>query len=290
MYSLLNSALLGSVERCLRRFRNPKILKKSPKLLQKSSLLRRFSHGRLLTNQILETGHRNEFFNEDHSDSEMYDDSDNEEDDYMERVFHEKGQKIRDTFYHSDNSEDSDDSEDEAMVEMDIEMLEEDLKRMGEVFEMHGKAMSENERRDFKRKFDAKKMQLGALEEMLETRHMMEEEEEMQRAQEEMEMLEEDLDRIKLIFETNSEALSENEIRDLEENYLMKKRQLIELQTFGNLREMDGKEEMEDLDNMNGERSALEQPVDLLQKHIGDHELGLVFRPPTRWTQRGEPD
>ena len=112
----------------------------------------------------------------------------------------------------------------------------------------------------------------------------------MQRAQEEMEMLEEDLDRIKLIFETNSEALSENEIRDLEENYLMKKRQLIELQTFGNLREMDGKEEMEDLDNMNGERSALEQPVDLLQKHIGDHELGLVFRPPTRWTQRGEPD
>ena len=47
-------------------------------------------------------------------------------------------------------------------------------------------------------------------------------------------------------------------------------------------------EEEERMDNMNEmlgvQRSDLEhQPEDLLQKHIGDHELGLVFRPPTRY-------
>ena len=250
----------------------------------------------LTSGQILQRVRRNESFNEGHSDSEVSDDSDFEEDDpdrnYMERVFYGKEQKVQETFYHSDNSEDSDsdDSEDEAMVEMEIEVLEEDLKRMGKFLEMHGKTMGEQERRDFKHKFDKKKMQLEALEEMQETRHMMEEEEEMKRGQEEMEMLEEDLKRIEHIFETNGKSMSENEIQDLEENYQMKKRQLMELEeTFGNLGEMGQMEEMEEMDereynmnSMDGDRSDLEQPVDLLQKHIGDHELGLVFRQPTR--------
>ena len=247
----------------------------------------------LTSGQILRTVRRNESFK---------DDSDFEEDDpdrnYMERVFYGKGQKIGETFYHSDNSEDSDsdDSEDEAMVEMEIEMLEEDLKRMGKFLEMHGKTMGEKERRDFKHKFDQKKMQLEALEEMQETRHMMEQEEEMNRGQEEMEMLEEDLKRIEHIFETNGKSMSENEIQDLEENYQMKKRQLMELEDqlerVGNLGEMGQMEEMDEMDemdereynmnSMDGDRSDLEQPVDLLQKHIQDHELDLVFRQPTR--------
>ena len=243
----------------------------------------------LTTGQILQRVRRNEI-------SEVSDDSDFEEDDpdrnYMERVFYGKEQKVQETFYHSDNSEDSDsdDSEDEAMVEMEIEVLEEDLKRMGKFLEMHGKTMGEQERRDFKHKFDQKKMQLEALEEMQETRHMMEQEEEMNRGQEEMEMLEEDLKRLEHIFETNGKSMSENEIQDLEENYQMKKRQLMELEeTFGNLGEMGQMEEMEEMDereynmnSMDGDRSDLEQPVDLLEKHIGEHELGLVFRQPTR--------
>ena len=243
----------------------------------------------LTTGQILQRVRRNEI-------SEVSDDSDFEEDDpdrnYMERVFYGKEQKVQETFYHSDNSEDSDsdDSEDEAMVEMEIEVLEEDLKRMGKFLEMHGKTMGEQERRDFKHKFDQKKMQLEALEEMQETRHMMEQEEEMNRGQEEMEMLEEDLKRLEHIFETNGKSMSENEIQDLEENYQMKKRQLMELEeTFGNLGEMGQMEEMEEMDereynmnSMDGDRSDLEQPVDLLEKHIGEHELDLVFRQPTR--------
>ena len=82
----------------------------------------------------------------------------------------------------------------------------------------------------------------------------------------------------------------------------MKKRQLMELEEelaiemgrvgnlgeMGQMEEMDERERMEyNMNSMDGvggrERSDLEQPVDLLQKHIGDHDLGLVFRPPTRY-------
>ena len=270
--------------------------------------------------------HKRKHFDEDFSDFELSDeDSDFEEDDperiYTKRAFYEKERKVGETFHHSDDSEESDDSEDEDKMEMEIEMLDEDLKRMKKVFEMHGKTMDENERKDFKQQIDMKKMQQGALEEMLETRYIMENEE-MKRAQQ-MDLLEEDLKEMEDIFEMHGKAMSENEIQNLEQKYELHKRQLMELQEDimeeeGNVREMERfqgmetlgelgekgvmevmedmdererMEYMEYLDNMNtmngmvGDRegSDFEQPVDLLQKHIGDHDLGLVFRPPTRF-------
>ena len=268
------------------------------------------------------------YFDEDHSDFELSDeDSDFEEDDpernYTEREVHEKGQKFKETFYHPDDSQDSDDSEDsedEERMEMEIEMLEEELKRMEKIFELHGKDMDKNEIRDFRQRFVMKKRQLGALEQMLETKYMMEkEEEEEKKREQEMDLLEEDLKRMGETFERHGRFMDEIEIQDFKQKYSMKKSQLMELEemlemrgmmeeegkemksrvvmeNFGQSREIDVMEEMEMmeerelmeyLDNMNEmedmERFDLEPPVDLLQKHIGDHELGLVFRPPTRY-------
>ena len=345
--SLLKSALVSSVERSLRRIRNPKILKRFSRLPQRpSKMFRRASFSGRVTKTFsasLPAGQhlkakmtrgdvlrKKKYFDEDHSDFELSDeDSDFEEDDpernYTKRAIHEKGQKFIETFYHSDDSQDSDDSEDsedEERMEMEIEMLEEELKRMDQIFELHSKDMDENEIRDFRQRFVMKKRQLGALEQMLETKYMMEKEEmegEMKRE------LEEDLKRMGETFERDGRFMDEIEIQDLEQRYAMKKSQLMELEemlemrgmmeeegkemkrgremkspvemeNFGQSREIDVMEEMEMvkekemmeyLDNMNEtgdmERFDLEPPVDLLQKHIGDHDLGLVFRPPTRY-------
>ena len=225
-------------------------------------------------------------------------DSDFEDGDHggnlIERTFSERDQRAREIMFHSDES---DDSEDEDMMEMEIEKLEEDIKRMEQNWELNVKVMDENEIRKYRQKFVLKRRELVELEEMLETRYMMRDEE-MKRSQE-MDFLVEDIKRIEEIFETHGKDMTEDEINDLDQKYSMKEKQLRVLEKMQEMRgmmeeggmDLDVIEDEERMDNMNEmlavQRSDLEhQPEDLLQKHIGEHDLGLVFRPPTRFKRQ----
>ena len=299
---LSSSALVNSIVRSLRRSLDRKLLRRSYRLVRlvknfpekkktRSPTRRRMPETPSSPNEEEENAHRlKKYFDEDYSevetDYEFSDDADSEDDD-SEEFYPQKRRKVAESSdsEDSENSEDSEGSEDfegelvmngslpdEEELEFEMEALQEDIDRIEMIVEKSFKKMTDDEKSELRQRYAMKKKQLAALEEMMEMKFMMEEMEEEREG---------GIGNPKVM----ESSVPFREIDVLEELDEMERMEYLDnMRNMNDMDESDQIEYLQSLRNINEMDSTSDQdhPVDLLQQHIEDHGLGLVFRPLTR--------
>ena len=293
---LSSSALVSSIVRSLRRSLDRKLLRRSYRLVRlvknfsqkkktRSPTCRRVVETPSSPNEEEENAHRlKKYFDEDYSevdtDYEFSDDSDSEDDD-SEEFYPQKRRKVTESS-DSEDSENSEDSEgelvmngslsDEEELDFEMETLQEDIDRIEMIVEKSFKTMTEDEKSELRQRYAMKKKQLAALEEMMEMKFMMEEMEEEREG---------GIGNPK-VMESSAPFREMDVLEELDEMERME--YLDNMRNMNDMDESDQMEYLQSLRNINEMDSTSDQdhPVDLLQQHIEDHGLGLVFRPLTR--------